>query len=109
MKIDVKKDLSVLTTVNELAISRLFDKVSWIICDAIENANLSEEDLLELDLGFGVLQIKIGSNRVNYKFAPSKNLERAIIDTIVNENNALTLNIESNLVSKLTNIYKDMF
>ena len=57
MKIDVKKDLSVLTTVNELSISRLFDKIDWIICDAIENANLSEEDLLELDLGFGVLQI----------------------------------------------------
>lgn len=109
MQVDVKKDLSTLTTVNELAINRLFDKINWIISDAVEQAQLSGDNTVELDLGFGTVKIIIEESTVKYKFIPDKFTEKAIIDTIVNGKNQLSLNIESTLVNKLTNIYKEMF
>lgn len=109
MRIDVKSSLSTLTTVNELSINRLFDKVPWIISDAIEQAELSGDDTIEFDLGFGTIKVLLEKEAVKYKFYPSKQTETAIVDTIVNGKNQLTLEIEKNLVQKLTNIYKDCF
>lgn len=109
MRIDVKNSLSTLTTVNELAINRLFDKITWIISDAVEQAELSGEDNIELDLGFGIIKILLNDDSIKYKFIPSKLTETTIVDTIVNGKNQLTLEIEKNLVSKLSNLYKEMF
>ena len=109
MRVDVKKSLSTLTTVNELSVNRLFDKIIWIISDAVEQAELAGEDTVELDLGFGTVNIILETNSIKYKFIPSKFTEETIIDTIVNGKNQLTLEIEKNLVQKLEHIYKDMF
>ena len=109
MRVDVKESLSTLTTINELSINRLFDKITWIISDAVEQAELSGDDTVELDLGFGTVKITIENKSIKYKFVPSKFTEESIIDTIVNGKNQLTFEIEKNLVAKLSNIYKDMF
>jgi len=109
MQIDVKEDLSKLTTINQLSINRLFDKINWIISDAVEQAELAGDDVIELDLGFGLVIVSLEDNCIKYKFKPSKSLEESIIDTVVNGKNQLTFTIENTLVSKITNVYKDMF
>lgn len=109
MQIDVKEDLSKLTTINQLSINRLFDKISWIISDAVEQAELAKDNVIELDLGFGLIIVLLEDNCIKYKFKPSKSLEENIIDTVVNGKNQLTFTIENTLVSKITNVYKDMF
>lgn len=109
MRVDVREDLSKLTTINQLSINRLFDKVAWIASDAVEQAELAGDTNVELDLGFGILEILIEDNCIKYKFKPSKNLEEALIDTIINGKNQLTFTIENTLVGKITNLYKDMF
>ena len=109
MQVDVKKDLSTLTTVSELAINRLFDKITWIISDSVEQAEILGDTNIDLDLGFGIIKLILEDKSIKYKFIPSKATENAIIDTIVNGKNQLTLNIEATLVDKLTKLYKDMF
>lgn len=109
MRVDVKENLSTLTTINELSINRLFNKITWIISDAVEQAELMGDDTIDLDLEFGSIRIVIDNNNIKYKFIPSKFTEDTIIDTIVNGKNQLTMEVEKNLVQKLTNIYKDMF
>lgn len=109
MKVDIKHDLATLTTINELAINRVFDKASWCICDAVEAAILNNENTVEVDIGFGTIILKIEANNVIYKFKPSRSLDKAVINTIINEENELTFNIENNLVNKFESIYKDMF
>ena len=60
-------------------------------------------------MGFGIIKIILEPNSIKYKFIPNKLTEEAIIETIVNGKNQLTLEIEKNLVQKLTTIYKEMF
>lgn len=107
--INIKKELSILTTVDELAISRLFDKVSWCICDAVEQAIKKGSNIASIDLEFGILYVYIMEDSVKYKFVPSPTLDTEVINTIVNEQNQYKLIIEKTLVNKLTKIYKDLF
>lgn len=109
MRVDVREDLSKLTTINQLSVNRLFDKITWIASDAVEQAELADDKSIELDLGFGIIEVLLEDTCIKYKFKPSKNLEDALVDTVVNGKNQLTLNIENTLVSKITNLYKDMF
>ena len=109
MKTNLKSDISLITTINERALDKLSDKVLWCISDAVEKAMLNNDNVIELDLGFGILMISILDNNVKYKFVPSKELEKAVNDTIINEKNMLVDVLEESLVNKITNVYKDMF
>lgn len=109
MKTNLKSDISLLTTINEKALDKLTDKVLWCISDAVEKALLNNDNIAEIDLGFGILMISILDNNVKYKFIPSKNLEKSVNDTIINEKNILVDVLEESLVNKITNVYKDMF
>lgn len=106
---NIKEDLSKLTTIDTLYIGRLFEKINWCISDYVEEASLKGDNLVEVDFGFGKLFICIGEDSVKYSFKPSKELDESVINTIVDGRNSLTLNLEKNLSSKITNIYKDMF
>ena len=107
--INLKNDLSTLTTINESTFSKLINKVEWCISDGVEKAiNENSEEVL-VDIGIGILMINFSNNEVKYKFKPSPRLEKVITSTIINERNDLVLNIENSLVSKLTNVYKNFF
>ena len=106
---NIKKDLSVLTSVSESTFSKLEEKIIWCISDAVEDATINDLDHVDIDLGFGVLTIKIDDDTVKYLFKPSNKLEKSIVNTIVNERNDLSLNIENYLASRLTDVYKTLF
>ena len=106
---NIKKDLSVLTSVSESTFSKLEEKIVWCISDAVEDATINDLDHVDVDLGFGVLTIKIDTDTVKYLFKPSNKLEKSIINTIVNERNDLSLNVENYLASRLTDVYKTLF
>lgn len=106
---NIKKDLSVLTSVSESTFSKLEEKIIWCISDAVEDATINDLDHVDVDLGFGVLTIKIDNDTVKYLFKPSNKLEKSIINTIVNERNDLSLNVENYLASRLTDVYKTLF
>lgn len=109
MVVDIKTDLSKLTTVDKLYIDRLFSKIVWCVNDYVEQAVLSGEDTIDISLGFGTLTIHIEGDTIKYRFKPSSELESSVINTLINGRNELTVVLEKNLVQKLTNIYKDMF
>ena len=108
--IDVIKKLSLLTTVDEQYLKKLFDKIPWIICDGISNEMVSNENpVITLSLGYGNLIISIVDDQIKYKFVPSKEFEDQVIDTVCNGFNSLAINLEKSLANKLTTIYKDLF
>ena len=109
MKVDLKNDLSTLTTINESTFNKLLTKVIWCICDSVERAVLSKDNIVDIDTGIGRLLINISENEVKYKFKPSEKLETSISDTIINEHNELVNVLEDNLVNKMTNVVKDFF
>lgn len=109
MDVNIKGDLSTLTTIDESVFTKLITKVEWCISDGIEKAILSGDNIVNFDIGIGILSINIDDNNIKYKFKPSQKLEKVIINTVENEGNSLILNIEDSLISKLTNVYKNFF
>ena len=108
MKTDINKDLSTLTTVNKSVFSKLNSKIMWCISNCVCESVKNREDYAEIDLGYGTLVIYFSDNEIRYRFIPSQTLEKAIVNTVVNERNDLVVNIENSLVSKLTNVYKTL-
>ena len=109
MDVNIKNDLSTLTTIDESVFTKLTNKVEWCISDGIEKAILSGDKLVNIDLDIGTLIISLEDNAVRYKFKPSQRLEKVVINTVENETNSLVLNIEDSLIAKLTNTYKNFF
>ena len=107
---DLTKKLSLLTTVDQQYIKKLFDKIPWIICDGLSCEMVSSENpSVTLSLGYGNLIISVIDDQIKYKFVPTKEFEDQVVDTVCNGFNSLAINLEKSLASKLTTIYKDLF
>ena len=108
MKLNLKSNLSTLSTISESSLSKVIDEIIWCICDSIENTTIDEDTTTEVDIGFGSLLINIVDNQIKYKFIPSKKFEQAILSTIIEGNNQLVNNLENSLTEKMLTIYKDL-
>lgn len=109
MDVNIKEDLSTLTTINESVFTKLVNKIEWCISDGVEKAIKSGENQVNIDFDLGTLMINFDNEQIKYKFKPSQKLEKVVTNTVINERNDLVLNIEESLISKLTNTYKNFF
>jgi len=109
MDIDLKKDLSTITTINEQVLTKFIEKIEWCISDGIEKLILSGEDSIKIDIGIGFLIITLCEEGVKYKFIPSEHLEKVISNTVINEKNLFVCNLEQSVITKFTNVYKNFF
>lgn len=101
-------NLSTLTTIPKETLNKLYDNMSWCICDSVYQNILRYENLTEMDIGIGTLYILRDGDDVKYKFKPSVKLETAIKDTIINKNNPLQIKLETSLINKINHTYKDI-
>ena len=109
-EIDLTKKLSLLTTIEDQYITKLFNKIPWIVCDGLATElSVTDKPVLTVSFGFGNLVILVENDQIKYKFIPSKEFEKQLVDTVCNGVNLLELTLEKNLANKLTNIYKDLF
>lgn len=99
-------DLSTLTTIPATNLNQLVQKSVYCICDDVEEAVLGENNTAEIDLGFGKLYIRVHNNNVQYKFIPSRALDNAVKETIINHKNPLVDVAEETLVHRILNTYK---
>lgn len=106
--VKLASDLEKLTTIPEKSLDKLFQRTTCCICNAVEESLLAEEDITEIDLGFGILKILVKDNEIKYKFVPSAKLNDSIVATITNGHNTLTVAVEAALVERITNAYKDL-
>ena len=100
--------VSKLTTIPEKNLIRLQDIYELVVCDAVEDSLMSGDSYAKINLNFGILDIKFEDNELKFRFRPSAKFEEELIDTIVNKHNSLTHAIESSLVNKITQTYKDL-
>ena len=100
--------VSKLTTIPEKNLIRLQDIYGLVACDAVEDAILKGENFARVDLNLGILDIKFEDNELKFRFRPGAKFEEELIDTIVNKHNRLTHSIETSLVNKITQTYKDL-
>lgn len=105
---DILKDVSTITTIPLATLKSLSEKEIWCIVSNFCNNIKIGENLSELDLGIGILQLYYDKDQIRYKFIPSSKLEEALISSAQNHTNPLELMLEKSLITKIMNIYKDI-
>lgn len=106
--INLLKDISILTDVNENTLNKFVPIYEYCIGHAVHEATCIKSDIVELDLGFGELHIKLEHDCIRYRFVPSKDLEKSIINTIKTHNSPIITKLESNLQEKIDRAYKEL-
>lgn len=103
------EDLSILTTIPNNSLNKLFEKMVWVICNSVEESTLNKENITEIKIGIGTLIIGIENNSIKYKFVPNQLLENSLISTVKDGKNPLVVKLEENFANRIINTYKDMF
>ena len=109
MKIDLVNDLEILTTIQRKALVKLVNKSNYIICNAVTEMLLADEDLCEINIGIGTIMIKKIGNEIKYKFVPSAKLNSSIVEIFTEGSNPLSDVLELALKDKIENTYKELF
>ena len=107
--IDIISDFNTLTTIPISNLEQLANKVAWIICDGVNEANLSNNSTVDIDLYIGKLSICFDNESVKYRFTPSKTLDANVKTTLLEGKSPLEKVIEDKLATKIVNTYKDLF
>lgn len=108
MKHSLVTDLQTLTQLNMSLFSKLISLSELIICDDMNELDMSSEDVLELDIGIGKLCFLISEDSLQYQFIPSKSLENNLIRTLETKINPLVQTTETSLENKILKTYKEL-
>lgn len=107
---DVVEEVSTLTTIEKKTLTKLEEKFEWCICDGLYKQTLLNNNKCFFDLGLGTLGIDYSNGTsIKYKFIPSKDFEKAVINTLTKKQSPLVAKTEQSLVKKITDAYKDLF
>ena len=102
------EDLATLTTIPAKQLEKLVAKSALCISDVVAEAALGQEDKAEIDLGIGQLKIKKEASGIRYVFIPSTNLAASVNKAFSEQKSSLVETIDTTLVDRVTNTYKDL-
>ena len=105
---DILKDIHSLTQIKEVVLKSISSIIEDSVCHYILESIYLEEDVIEIDFGFGILSINASSDELEYKFVPSKRLEKKLLKAINTNTSPLVSNIEKKLNQKIINTYKEL-
>lgn len=100
-------DLALLTNIPKSFLHKLSSNCTKIIAHAVFEEIQVKNTIVKLDIGIGILCILISKDEIQYKFIPSKELEKCVSNTIDLNKDLLTIEIEDNLKNKILNTYKE--
>ena len=105
---NIIQDVAQLTTISEKHLLKLNNIFMYCILESVQEAILNNETSCIVDIGLGQLIIDFNNNELKFKFKPNTQFKTELISTIKNHKNLLELELEYNLVEKLTKIYKEI-
>lgn len=106
---NINHDLQQLTNIPDYLLNKLTNLTSDIISHYVVASKFENSNTTEIDLGFGKLVIYIVDEEIHYKFIPSTNLEEAICNAIINNEDILITKAEKSLKDKFMKAYKELF
>ena len=105
---NVVEDLNTITSIPQANISKLFQRVEWLICNAIYEAYISGNDLAEINLGFGKISVLITGNELKYRFQPSRKTEAMLREIFERGYDPIAAEAEKAVVGTTLKAYKDL-
>ena len=106
--INIIEDISVLTDVSTNNLKKFVNVANFAIGHAVYESICSHDDIVSIDIGIGELRVKHEENKIYYKFIPSKDLEKLIVDTVVNGTSPMITKVDSKLQEKIDRAYKEL-
>lgn len=105
---NLNNELSILTQIPINVLDKLSNISKKCILHNIHQSCLEDKDCLEIDIGYGNIIMYISDENIVYRFVPSKDFEKSIINTIDSQEDPLILDIEQSLKKKVLNVYKEL-
>ena len=102
------EDVSLLTNVTENTLEKFIPICRYCIGHAVHEHLCIQKDVTEIDIGFGMLNIKTDDCGIRYKFIPSKELEDMLIKTVTQHTSPIITKLENNLQDKIDHTYKEL-
>ena len=106
--INLIEDIATLTDVSVTTLKKFLNVSNFVIGHAVHESMCEHKDLTTLDLGVGQLDIKVDENRIYYRFTPSKELEKTLIQTITTNTSPMILKLDNKLQEKIDRAYKEL-
>ena len=112
-KYDLIEDLQKITTIPMTSLIKLEKKSIALLCDYIDSAISSDEKEVPVDIGIGCLTFLIskdedGDDVITYRFAPSPELEKSIVNTFVDGVSPFAEMLGSEVCRQVLGMYKDL-
>lgn len=108
MVYNILDDINMITSVDMSSLNKLVKISNYCICDYVDNLSLNDTDIVNIDIGIGVITILYVNDELKYSFKPSKELEKNLVKTIIEGENPLIANACNTLKDKIINAYKDI-
>lgn len=105
---NIIKDVSTLTTIPELNLTKLFNIINKCISHDIVECLKNNEDVCIEDIGIGNLVINLDSDELKFKFIPSQQLQTTVLNSIRYGESELVIEVEQLLKDKIINTYKSL-
>lgn len=107
MKINLLENVSKLTTISERKLLNLLEKANLCLGHELFTGSQVGEQIFEIDVGVGELQVINNNTEIIYNFVPSGTFEKVILDAIDGKD-ILANYLEDSLSKKLLDTYKDV-
>lgn len=102
-------DLSVLTTIAPSNLNCMVKLSEAVISHSLVESLKDREEYAEIDIGIGMLYIKVTDEGLKYKFVPSEHLSSVLERSSKTGKSALSLKVDEALGQRIMNTYKDLF
>ena len=109
MKIDTIKDVSDITGIDKKYLDKILKVFQYSIAEDITELNLNIENVIDLDIGIGLISIKVEDDTIKYKFTPNDSFVDIVKNAIKYKKNVLEYKLETSLCQKIEQMYRDLF
>ena len=106
--INLIEDVSTLTDVSANTLKKFLNVSNFVIGHSVHESMCEHKELTNIDLGVGQLDIKVDDNRIYYRFTPSKELEKILIQTITTNTSPMITKLDNKLQEKIDRAYKEL-
>lgn len=109
MNYKLTQDLSNTTNIPKLCLDNLCLKAEDCITYCVQENLVTREPLTSIDIGIGILYIKLIDDKISYKFVPSSTLDDKIRKAILQGENPLLYKLETSLAARIKSTYKGLY
>ena len=102
------KDISALSNMPEDMLFKLQTLIEFNIQQCVFESIIEKNNLVEIDIGIGILYIKYEGESVKYKFIPSDKLEQEVNQVINSRKSPIMTMSTKQMVSRLQAAYKEL-